>query len=192
MSMTIKSSLRVTGMFAAVLFFSALTVKAQENEDGKLVKDTLVLKSGARFVVGDKIELGYGSGISKIFDFVFVSPYAFVNPGLKLGSNWAKHTLVIKKIEFYGNKKIGKKFHLVLSGGDISNYWCNIVPAIEQKEVIVKGVNDGGTTAGAPAKEGKSSSTSLADELKKLKELHDAKALTDKEYEAAKKKLLEQ
>ena len=38
----------------------------------------------------------------------------------------------------------------------------------------------------------KSNTNSLADELKKLKELFDSKALTQEEYEAAKKKLLNQ
>ena len=97
---------------------------------------------------------------------------------------WGLKTILLTE----GSKKQGKKFYIVLGGGNIANYWCDIVPAMEQKEVIVKGIND----PSSPANSGAAAATtpSLADELKKLKDLHDAKALTDKEYEAAKKKLL--
>lgn len=185
-----KCNFSAAPLLAILALFTFLPCKpanAQENEDGKIVKDTLLLKSGAKFAIGEKIQLGYGSNASKGFEFIYVSPYSWAGAGQKLPSNWAKLTLVIKKFEFAGSKKQGKKFYIVLGGGNIANYWCDIVPAMEQKEVIVKGINDAAVsnTTAAPA-----STPSLADELKKLKDLHDAKAITDKEYEAAKKKLL--
>ncbi|MBS1610093.1 MAG: hypothetical protein JSS98_09400 [Bacteroidetes bacterium] len=94
--MTIKPFYKLISMLSTFLLF--FSVKAQENENGKQVKDTLTLKSDLRFVVDDNIQLEYVSGMSKIFDFVFVSPFAFVTLGLKQGSNWVKHTLQIKKI----------------------------------------------------------------------------------------------
>lgn len=158
---------------------------AQENEHGRISKDTLFLKNGARFIVGEKLKLAYGSGINKTFEFVFVSPTSFVGP-VKLQSSWANHDLPIKGFKFEGNKKTGKNFYIVLASGNISPYWCDIVAAMDNGEVVVPGITDKkNATAGAAA-----STNSPADELKKLKELYDNGALTKAEYDSAKKKVL--
>jgi putative oligomerization/nucleic acid binding protein len=173
-----KQTLMLTILLLLIAF-----VSAQENDYGKVSGDTLVLKNGATFIKGQKIKLGYGSNGAKGFEFIHLSPYSIAGP-VKLTSNWANYSMTVKKFEFQGTKRAGKKFFLVLAGGNLSPYWCDIVAAIEQGEVQVPGIND-------KKEESKSNNTSVADELKKIKDLYDSGGLTKEEYEAAKKKLLD-
>jgi len=90
--------------------------------------------------------------------------------------------MTVKDFKFEGTKHQGKKFYL--KGGNLSPYWADVVAAVEQKEIVVPGVND--KSAGQVT----ASVTSLADELAKLKKLYTDSTLTKEEYEAAKKKLI--
>jgi hypothetical protein len=163
--------------------FAALFVSGQQNEYGHISGDTLILNTGARFVKGEKIRLGYGANGAKGFEFIYLSPMSIAGP-LKLTSNWANTTMVIKRFELHGTKRLGKKFYIILGGGNLSPYWCDIVAAIEQREIFAPGINDKvGTSA--------ITQSSVTDELKKLKDLYDSGALTKEEYEAAKKKILD-
>lgn len=161
---------------------------SQENDFGKLIKDTLELKNGARFVVGQKVKFGYGSGANKTFEFVHLSPWSIAGP-LKLTPQWANLEMEIKGFKLAGTKKTGKAFIIVLGGGNLSPYWCEVVAAMDNGEVIVDGVNDKKTAAAA--NQAPASAPSSADELKKLKDLYDSGALSKDEYETAKKKILD-
>lgn len=86
--------------------------------------------------------------------------------------------------------KTGKKWYIVLGGGNIVNYWCDIWPAMETGEVVVEGINDGKENEKDEKPDGQPAS--VADELAKLKKLYDDGVLTKEEFEAQKKKLLEQ
>ena len=70
-----------------------------------------------------------------------------------------------------------------------TSYHSNSMPKYHAREVAVKPKNLPGEAEPAAAPAGGSS---LADELKKLKELFDAGAITEQEYQAAKAKLLGQ
>jgi len=166
----------------AALLFSAAAF-AQESPEGRIVKDTLFLTSGAKFVIGDKVKLGYGSNPRKDFQFITLSPWSIAGP-VPLGSAWNGLNMTVKDFKFEGTKRQGKKFYLVMKGGNLSPYWADIVAAVEQKEIVVPGVND--KSAGQAI----GSATSLADELAKLKKLYNDSTLTKDEYEAAKKKLI--
>ena len=172
-----KSSLTIL-----VLLFS-ITAFSQESAEGRIVKDTLFLTSGAKFVIGDKVKLGYGSNPRKDFQFITLSPWSIAGP-VPLGSAWNGLNMTVKDFKFEGTKRQGKKFYLVMKGGNLSPYWADVVAAVEQKEIVVPGVND--KSAGQPT----GSATSLADELSKLKKLYSDSTLTKEEYEAAKKKLI--
>jgi hypothetical protein len=148
------------------------------------IKDTLFLKNGARFVIGDKVKLGYGSGANKDFEFVHLSDWSIAGP-VKLKSQWALHEMVIKGFKMEGTKRTGKQYYLVLGGGNLSPYWCEINAAMDMKEVIVPGVNDQTATA-----QTQPAASSPADELKKLKALLDSGAITQQEYDSTKKKIL--
>lgn len=162
--------------------------QSQENDFGKLIKDTLELKNGARFVVGQKVKFGYGSGANKTFEFVHLSPWSIAGP-IKLTPQWANHEMEIKNFKLEGSKKTGKTFIIVLGGGNLSPYWCEVIAAMDNGEVIVEGVNDK-KTAAVPATV-TAATPSSADELKKLKDLYDSGTLTKDEYDAAKKKVLD-
>ncbi len=161
---------------------------------GKMVGDTLVMDNGAKFYEGQKLQLGYGSNGDKGFEFIYISPTNWVTMGStkrdKLESGWANNTLQVKKFKLQGTRRTGKKWYIVVGGGNIVNYWCDIWPAMETGEVIVQGINDKNTLAKAedPAPQ----KVSVADEIAKLKKLYDEGALTKEEFEAQKRKLLEQ
>jgi hypothetical protein len=145
--------------------------------------DTLYLANGLTFVEGEDLHLGMGSNAStKGFNFVYTSPFALSGQTF-LGSNWANMKMKIKNFKKYGNRRTGDKFYIVLGGGNIVNYWCEIEQALTTGEVIDDRLAKK-TDSAAPA------ASSLADELKKLKDLLDSGALTKEEYDAAKKKLL--
>ncbi len=166
-----------------IAIFFSIQMFAQESPDGKIVKDTLFLSSGAKFVIGDQVKLGYGSNPRHDFQFITLSPWSIAGP-LPLGSAWNGHTVTVKDFKLEGTKRQGKKFYLVMKGGNLSLYWADITAAVEMKEIIVTGVNDRSTTAVA------STQLSLADELAKLKKLYADSTITKEEYEAGKKKLL--
>ncbi len=170
---------------------SRKTPEIKQNEFGYLKNDTLFLKDGNIFYVGQTIKLGYGSNDNKGFQFIYESPASFVNlmtyngtVQLKyLKSLWANRSLTIKKIGLSGSKSYGYKWMLILVAGTPGNYWCEIVEALSHKEVI---------TPLTKKSETKAPITSVADELKKLKELLDAGVLTQEEFDAQKKKILNQ
>lgn len=89
--------------------------------------------------------------------------------------------MTVKSFEFTGSKRTGRKFYVVAKGGNLSPYWIDIVAALEQKEVI----SDVVKPTAAPK-----NTIDLADQIKKLKELKDAGALTQEQYDAAVKKLV--
>ncbi len=162
-----------------LLLFLLLPVlcKAQKNLDS----DTLKLTSGYQFVKGDDLNLGVGSNAStKGFNFIYTSPVSMMASKIELGAGWAGMKMKIDGFKLYHGKKTGDKYYIVLRGGNIVKYWCDIEPAIQAKEVIVTGNEDRPTPSG-----------SVADKLKKLKDLLDSGALTQDEYDAAKKKLIE-
>lgn len=171
-----------------IVAFLALSIRGfcQENDFGKIVKDTLLLNNGAKFIVGQKLKLGYGSSANKNFEFIHLSPWSLAGPE-KLKSQWANYEMTIKGFKLEGTKKTGKNFIIVLGGGNLSPYWCEVEAAMDNGEVIVEGVNDKKTLsrAAAPA-----AYSSPADELKKLKGLLDAGAITQGEYDSTKKKIL--
>jgi hypothetical protein len=172
--------------FTLTLLFLYNHSFSQSNEFGRVSKDTLILNNGAKFIKKEKIKLGTGSNGAKGFEFIYTSPMSIAGQE-KLGSGWSNNTMVIKDFREYGTKKTGKKFYIILGGGNIVNYWCDITPAMENGEVIVQGLNDKATLN---RENSQSSEISVADELVKLKKLYDDGILTKEEYESQKSKLL--
>ena len=99
----------------------------------------------------------------------------------KLNSGWNNSKMKIKSFKYAGTKKTGFKYYIILGGGNIVNYLCDIEPAINAKEVIVKN-NFESIFNPLPF--------SKADELKKFKDLLDAGAITRSEYDSIKAKIL--
>ncbi|MEO6520744.1 MAG: SHOCT domain-containing protein [Mucilaginibacter sp.] len=133
--------------------------------------------------VGDTVRLGKGS--SPTGEFLYIQIGGF-NSFLSRGHNqnidkaYANTGLVIKKIKKgKPDPRSIEKLWFVVDGGGITTYNLYIDDAISACEVI---------PCGNTPKE----SLSVADEILKLKKLLDAGAITQKEYDAQKKKLLNQ
>ena len=149
----------------------------------KIENDTLYVGE-LKYYDGYQIKLGFGSNVAtKDFNYIYTSPMSIA--GIQyLGKSWQGHKMTVKNVKKYGTKKTGDKYYLILGGGNIVNYWCEIEAALSTGEVIddrvIKKVDS------------KGSSISVADEIAKLKKLYDDGVLTKEEYEAQKKKLLDQ
>lgn len=160
-----------------------------KNDYAYTIGDTLFMNDGNRFVVGENLKLGYGSNPRKDFQFINISPasWATIMAGPKivsLGSGWANLEMTIKDFKLWGTKKQGKKWYIILGGGNIANYACEIREALDFGEVRTA-LNDSKKQNNT-----NNSDLSIADELKKLKELLDSGIITQEEFDAQKAKLL--
>jgi hypothetical protein len=151
----------------------------------RIVNDTLYTSSGYNITVDQEIKLGTGTRDNGDFKFITVSKSSWLTaanakqPSMRKTSD--HHTAIVKKLKTEGNEKNGYTYYIILGIGDIVNYQCDVENAIAAGEIIVP---DQYKTRKA------NSSTSVADELAKLKKLYDDSVITKEEFEAQKKKLL--
>ncbi|HET8736198.1 MAG TPA: SHOCT domain-containing protein [Pricia sp.] len=163
----------------AILLFSSTTLSAQKKNQ-KLDKYTA--SNGVTYNVGGEVELGNGSSHDGSFIYVTVAGIGQnVNDPAKnrFRSTGAGAVGKIKRIRNY-NYRGTQGVHFYIGLGAASNYMLNVESAIENCEVV-------------PCPEdGQPQATDKYDQLAKLKDLFDEGVLTEKEYEAEKKKLLGQ
>lgn len=171
------------------LIFPAFSY-SQEIELPRIVKDTLFTSSGFKVVAGTDIKLGVGSLPSGDFKYIAVSAASWsvlMDPSHKpdqIGRRWSGHLFHVKKFRRDGNKKRGFTYQLILGGGNIANYDCDVENAIASGEIVVPEEFRPHTQSASI------SSSSAADELTKLKTLFDSGAITKDEYDSAKKKII--
>ncbi|MBC7847269.1 MAG: SHOCT domain-containing protein [Flavobacterium sp.] len=147
-------------------------VNAQEN-----LKE-YVASNGITYKVGDMVLLGRGSGGQGTFVYLKIAGW-MAGSSTQIGSAYSGLNVEIKKIKkqkFKGAEKIV----FTVGGGNITNYSLEIEEAIGSCEI-----KDCNTQSNAPV-----SQTDKYDQLKKLKALLADGTLTQEEYEAEKKKLL--
>lgn len=163
--------------------------------------DTLYLSEKVKFVAGEDLRVGSGSTDDGSFKYIRISSASWMhyssNSANSRGANQANSLPVsfsglkmhIKKVKVVGNDKRGYIPYLLLGGGTMTNYECDIANAIKFGEVVCEGCesmqNNKGTAVVVQ------NQTSVADELIKLKKLKDDGVLTEEEYQAQKKKVLE-
>ncbi|HUQ97015.1 MAG TPA: SHOCT domain-containing protein [Chitinophagaceae bacterium] len=149
---------------------------------------------------GDELVLGKGTLPNKFFAFIYQSPMGYFSETTydasnrkSLTSGFAGKKVKVKRLQSYGTKRTGYNVVAIVGAGDIVNYWIELDQAIEAGEIIIPepyasklDINK----KNAPLVI-QQNSVSVADEIKKLKELHDSGVLTKEEYEKEKKKLLE-
>jgi hypothetical protein len=164
-------------------------------------KDTIINKELAIILSNDSIikqgvmiKTGRGSLPNGNFKYIHTSasswvavmsatqndPYAGVTP---LGRRYGGLLMNVKSVKNEGNKKRGFKYILKVGGGNIVNYEVEIEDAISTGEIVEHSQQQ-------PTPTLPTSSTTPADELKKLKDLYDSGAITKDEYDSAKKKIL--
>jgi hypothetical protein len=169
-----------------ILSFLVLFVAGNAVSQTKLVNDTLFLSSGVTIIKGEQLHFGVGSNMAtKGFNFIYTNPASFTAPGMQLGGSWAGRQMLVSDFKYYHRKKTGHKYIVVLRGEGIVRYWCDIEPAIEAKEVIVKEISKNNQAKNSI------SNMSVADEIRKLNQLKNDSIITEEEFQAQKKKLLD-
>lgn len=149
---------------------------------GKTIETPITINNGTVVNIGDTLFLGKGTDTRGDFNYIFqpVNPLLKHKTELSLPREMEGKSLVVKYFKEQSSKKTGDKTIAVVSHGGY-NYIADLDPAIEHGEVI--GING--------KKFVKPGTVSLADEIKKLKDLLDSGAITQEEFDIAKKKLLE-
>ncbi len=175
----------------AFILSISITIKAQD-ELPRLDNDTLYTTSGFKITKKQTLKLGMGSTPDGSFKFVRINSASLFgyNSDRPNAANYANagprsmagHEYKVLKIEKRGTKKTGYVYYCVLPG--LPRYEIDVENAIAVGEISIPAeFRQESKTQSQPTQ-------SLANELKKLKELFDAGALTKEEYDAAKKKLL--
>lgn len=161
-----------------------------------MVGDTLVYKGGLKFYKGLKIKMGTGSmpdgdfkyariSSTSVFQYSSSTGYqGLANQANSMPRRCSGYEYSVVRIDKRGNKKNGYMYYPIINAGPI-RYEIDLENAINAGEVIVPDEYKKSDGKAADSK-------SLPDELKKLKDLLDSGALTQEEYDTAKKKLLSQ
>jgi len=119
----------------AVLIILSVILTVTAKAQPKVVGDTLFIDS-VKLVKGQTIQIGTGSNAAtKGFNYLFTTPGLGVP--VPLSAQWAGYKMQIKKFKQEGNSTMGYKYYVVLSAGAMINYWCDIVPALQSKEVLI-------------------------------------------------------
>ncbi len=185
--------MRKITLIAVTLWFWHAS-QAQDSTLPRIQSDTLYTTSGFKVVKGDKLKMGIGTMPDGSFKFIrrnansmfsyYGSNQNVVNSANAMPRNVSGYEYKVARVEMRGNKKVGFVSYAVLATG-IAKYEVDVENAIVSGEIVVPKEYRPTATSSAPA-----STQSLAEELKKLKDLFDQGVLTKEEYEAAKKKLL--
>lgn len=170
-------------LFASLVFAITFTYSQKKGKEETITYKTV---DGTTYTVGDTIRIGMGSNPNGSFNYIFIVDGWNGNRAwsAQLNNKFA----IIDKFAWGGNDKIGKTVYATFrNAGGLSS--INLESAITSGEVI---------TPNSKQKADKNtpviiqqSGSSLAEELKKLKELLDAGVLTQSEFDVQKKKLLE-
>lgn len=198
-----KQSLLLMVFCLPVFCYSQLTKADLEKMKPKvalkeIAKSGYKMDNGWVWETGDTVYFGKGTLPTKHFAFVYESETSWynvlggpksgndaMNDRISLKSNEAKRG-VIKKITLTGTEKGGYTAIAVVGLGGAANYWIEIDNAVESGEIRSPkqyGVNH-------PAEQPAPGSPSKTDQLKALKKLLDDGTLTQKEFDAEKKKIL--
>lgn len=143
--------------------------------------------------IGDTLQLGRGTMPSKAFAFIYDSPGGvsgvYSNDEAKkkyMPSSFADRRVIVKNMGTFGTKRSGFTLAAIVGTGGLTRYLIEVENAVEANE-IVPPAQFRRTTNQVNA-----APVSVADELLKLKQLLDAGALTQDEFNQQKKKLLNQ
>jgi len=139
---------------------------------------TLYMSKYDSFHEGDKIQLGKGSAPSGDFRYIYKSLAR-----LPLRASDSGTIADIGVIRFQGTPKKGLKFFIILKG-ELKDFEIEVSNALGSGEIVSKDPNFKINTGNQPC-------FSVADELKKLKDLLDQGVITKEEFDTQKKKLLE-
>jgi hypothetical protein len=172
-------------LFILLMVTGTITAKAQ-----KLTSYTAI--NGVTYKIGDTVHLGMGSSPSGTFLYLQMGGWsaalsydASAGPNqLNIGRGYANTAVIVKKIKTDKIKGI-IKYWFTVGGGNISNYNLDIDDAIQVCEVLP-------CQASGPAPPTMEPDDNKVARLKKWKALLDDGTITQDEYDAQKKKILDQ
>lgn len=180
-----------------ILFFFPLYIHAQDSTN-KMVGDTLVSDYGFKVYKDQQLKVGTGTMPDGDFKYIRIAQTSLfqyqgndragVNSANSLQSNARGLQYKVVRIDKYGNKKRGYVYYPIINVGAV-RYQVDLDNAIATGEIEVP--DEFKPKPKAVLVEIKQP-VSTADELIKLKKLYDDGILTKEEFEAQKKKLLEQ
>lgn len=164
-------------LLASAILLSFSSLKAQKAEQ----LEEFTASNGITYKIGDQVKLARGSDTNGKFVYVNIGGWAISsNPEQnRLPATNAGLIVTIKKIKRYDTKRY-KSVIFIIGGGNITNYTMDIENAIATCEI--ENCKKGESVAQNP--------DDKYEKLKKLKELFDQGALTEKEYAEEKKKIL--
>ena len=144
--------------------------------------DEYTASNGITYKEGDEIELNRGSGDNGRFVYVTIGGWAVSSNAYanQLPASNANINVVVKKIKKYDTKRL-KAVIFTVGGGNITNYILDIENAIAACEITPCDSED----------KNNASASDKYDKLAKIKKLFDEGVLSEDEYEAEKKKILE-
>lgn len=176
-----------------VLSLLLLTSASYAQIVGKKSKDAIIIFDSIVVNPGDTLHFGNGTDPKGDFVYVYTPPNYWVGTKEEgMQRRFAHKFAVIKHFKKHKDKRTGEKTVAVINPFGGLNFVADVESAIESKEIVA--INrrsfdkkEAPIVANVVVKQ----ETSLADELGKLKKLHDEGVLTKEEFEAQKKKLLE-
>jgi hypothetical protein len=121
----------------------AMNVSAQHNNT--LKGDTLILNNQAKFWINEEVSLGSGTMPDKTYNYIYEAPNSLQklinNRKKKLlapGYKGFKSKIVKFEKEVGHNKKDYDYSILVLEMPDGKKYWCDVVNALSNHEILLK------------------------------------------------------
>ncbi len=185
-----------TTLLALILTSYSFACFCQDSTMAHLIGDSLFTASGFKIGEGQMLKVGVGSTPDGDFKFIWVSATSFFaansrNRGNSNGSNslsrsFAGHELKVVRFDKRGSKKTGYVMYPIVTPGG-GRYEVDIDNAINAGEIVVPAefVRSKQANQISPP-------LSVADELIKLKKLLDDGVITQAEFDAQKKKILNQ
>ncbi len=149
---------------------------------------TYTTEDGTTYAIGDTVYLGMGSNTNGAFRYAIVEA-GFFNAGQYFQSDMNGKFMAINKFRKEGNDKVGYST-LIIGRFGLITAAIQIESAITAGEVITPASKKKMEEKNKPVIIQQAGTSSIADELKKLKGLLDAGVLTQTEFDAQKAKLL--
>jgi hypothetical protein len=186
-------------MILALLALPVITVAQNPvtiSRDTTLIDEqAIVLSNDSIIGPGSVLKCGRGTLPNGSFKYVHTSRTSWVavmaastsdpSAGVTaLGKGYGGLNLQVKAIKKEGNKKRGYRYYIKVGGGNIVNYEVDLEDAIATGEIV------GPNVAVPQTQVTTSAALNPIDQLKKLKELLDAGAINQAEYDSTKKKIL--
>lgn len=184
---------------AADLYYRDMQIKKQEEGKVNISPDSIMHKSGFVFKKGIELKLGSGTMPDGSFKYIRINASSIMgytsntqnaaNSANALPPSFSGRNSEVVKLQRRGNNKYGYQDYAIIKLGAMARYEIDIDNAIISGELDLP-------AAYKPKEkvmqvEIKGATTSIADELIKLKKLLDDGILTKEEFEEQKKKLLQ-